>query len=402
MPNDIIVLMKEKELSFEYILKSDNNWLLFKELHKDSLSHDTTHEVEKMLVCCSPACGFATYICPDCGKTRKVPFTCKSKLCSRCGKKHTDIWADNLSQEFLNSDHRHIVLTMPDKLWSFFINNPSLQKLLIKVSAKVIKKIFKNLTIGFVMVIHPFGDNLKSNFHVHAIVTAGGLEKGNERWVPVNYISYESMRKIWQYEILTALRKHMPGNSQLNQIIDWCFKNRTNGFVIFADSIIKNSKRYVIGYIARYSRHPAISKRRILSYDGTYVTFSYSAYGKEFIKKMPKFDFIKAVLLHVSSKHFKTVRRFGLYSRRAKDKIKIARRLLPQPSQKNIQRFSWRRNLTAFTNKDPLTCSECGNEMELYKITYPDTFGNLKTIVVLEWLRNAEKQIRSKIHLPSV
>ena len=406
-----------KAISFESILKKDNNWLLFKELYKDELSQDLIKEVEKMLICCTPAGGFATYICLHCGNKKIVPFSCKSKLCSRCGKKYTDVWSEVFSDELLNVDHRHIILTLSDKLWSFFINNPDLQKLLLNTAAKIIKKAFsqkEKLTLGFSLILHPFGDDLKANFHVHAIVSCGGLSKDKSRWVNVNYIDYNLIRKTWQYEILTALRKELSGKEpRLNSIIDWCFRYRDNGFIIFADRIIKGSKRATLSYVARYCRHPAISKRRIREYDGTYVTFTYEAYGKEHIKRMPKFKFIKAVLQHVASKHFKTVRRFGLYSRRSSEKYEIAKDLLPSPKPQRVPVFNWRKNLINLTGKDPLLCESCGSEMDLYQITYKDKFGFFKTIGGMDWIYEktpsdiicpiqAEKEIRDQVYLSEV
>lgn len=381
----------DTELSFEAILNKDNNWLLFKQFYKDKLPENVIRETEKMLTCCTPECGFAKYVCPHCGNMKTIPFSCKSKLCSRCGKKHTDIWSQAVSEALLNCDHRHIVLTLPDKLWPFFINNPSLQKLLLNTAARIIKKAFsktEKVTTGFILVLHPFGDDLKPNFHVHALVSCGGLSKDNSRFIKVGYIDYEFIRKTWQYEILTALRKALPQDKHiLNPIIDWCFKYRTNGFVIFADRVIKDSKKAALSYIARYTRHPPISQRRILNYDGSYVSFSYKAYGKEQTKTMPKFEFIKAVLQHISSKQFKTVRRFGLYSRRSSLKYETAKSLL-EPCSKltaKLNDFNWRRNLISFTGKDPLVCDKCKAALTLFSITYRDKFGSLKTIEKNDW-----------------
>lgn len=377
------------ELSFEDILKKDNNWLLFKNLYKDELSENVIHETEKMLNCRTPGCGFAKYICPHCGNIKTIPFSCKSKLCSCCGKKHTDIWSQSISEKLLNCDHRHIVLTVSNKLWPFFINNPSLQKLLLDTAAKVIKKAFSRIelvTTGFILVLHPFGDDLKANFHVHAVVTCGGLSKDNSRFLSVSYIDYDFIRKVWQYEILTALRKALPQHKRiLNPVIDWCFKYKTNGFVVFADRVIKGSTKAALGYVARYTRHPPISKRRILDYNGTSVTFSYEASGKEHTKTMPKFEFIKAVLQHTSSKQFKTIRRFGLYSRRSSAKYEKVLSLLSPHAPEKAAGFNWRRNLALFTGEDPLTCDKCGEKLTLFSITYPDKTGVFKTIEKDDW-----------------
>src|SRR3989338_5818415 len=132
----------DSELSFEAILKRDNNWVLFKELYKNKLPENVIRETEKMLLCCTRECGFAKYVCPHCGNIKIIPFSCKSKLCSRCGKKHTDIWSQIVSEKLLNCDHQHIVLTVSNKLWPFFIDNPSLQKILLNTAARIIKNAF--------------------------------------------------------------------------------------------------------------------------------------------------------------------------------------------------------------------------------------------------------------------
>lgn len=377
--------MNEK-LSFESILKKDNNWILFKELYKNELPDNVIHETEKMLKCCTPECGFATFLCLYCGTYENIPFSCKSKLCSRCGKKYTDIWSQILSEKLLNCEHRHMVMTISDKLWPFFIYNPKLQKILLSTVADNIYKTFSHfanqkITPGFIMVLHPFGDDLKANFHVHIIVTAGGLSKKTNEFINIDYIDYDYIRKTWQYDILTALRKNADiKKNLLEPIIDWCFTYRKNGFVIFADTIILGSKKNILSYIARYTRHPAISSRRIIAYDGKYVTFSYESYGKQHIKKLPKFQFIKAVLLHVASKHFKIIRRQGLYSRRSTKKYLIAKNLLPRLNIINPPEFNWRANRTAFFNHDPLSCPNCGRHLELSAITYFNKFGSKITI----------------------
>lgn len=57
-------------------------------IQKDMREHiDNT--VNKSLTCSDSKYGFAEYICPECGDTTKVPFTCKSKFCNRCRRLYT-------------------------------------------------------------------------------------------------------------------------------------------------------------------------------------------------------------------------------------------------------------------------------------------------------------------------
>lgn len=150
------------------------------------------------------------------------------------------------------------------------------------------------------------------------------------------------------------------------------------GFVIFADRVISGSKEFTLSYVARYVRHPPISKRRIVGYDGQVVRFTYEANGQEYTKELPKMEFIKSVLQHTSGRQFKTVRRFGLYARRAGAKYQKAVSLLTPKKEGTVTKFNWRKNLTRLSGKDPLVCPVCGSLMKIYEITYVNKFGFLE------------------------
>jgi len=386
-------------LSFEYILKVDNNWQGFKAVYGKKLRPVVIREVEKMLLCRDPKGGFATYLCSSCGETKTIPLSCKSRLCSRCGKRYADIWAEELANHLLPCVHRHIVLTISEKLWPYFIDSPKLQKLFLDVAAKTMKEVLnlsnkekKRLKSGEVLVLHPFGDDLKANFHVHILISEGGLDEEG-KWHSTVYLDYETIRKKWQYNILTALRKDpsLRGDKKLAAIIDWSFRYRKNGFSIFAKRRLPPgaNRKGTIRYIGRYVRHPAISKRRIVGYDGKTVTFTYEEGRKKFQKTLSKFEFIRAVLRHVTESQFKVVRRFGLYARRGSAGYQRAIEALAGetiPEVATLSRFNWRENVRRYTGKDPLSCPRCGNEMELFQLTYPDGYGGYKTVGGYDWL----------------
>ncbi len=114
---------------------------------------------------------------------------------------------------------------------------------------------------GILMVLHPFGRDLKTKMHVHMLMTEGGLTpKG--KWIAMSYIDYTVIRKKWQYYILIALKKTMPRDKELAKIIDWCFKERSNGFNIQAKRRTEGKTKQAARYMARYVRHPAIADSR--------------------------------------------------------------------------------------------------------------------------------------------
>ena len=56
----------------------------YEQEHGQPVPEHWQENVERMLSCGDIREGFYEYKCQDCGETKKVGFTCKSKLCLRC------------------------------------------------------------------------------------------------------------------------------------------------------------------------------------------------------------------------------------------------------------------------------------------------------------------------------
>ena len=71
-------------------------------------------------------------------------------------------------------------------------------------------------------------------------------------------------------------------------------------------------------------------------------------------------EFIARIIRHIPDRGFKTIRYYGLYSRRNKAKVdkilKIKRNKIPKKS--------WKEKVEAGTGKNPLMCPRCEVEME--------------------------------------
>ena len=371
-------------LTFKLILNLNNNWEEYKRSKRYPIREVEIKEVEKMLNCMNPEKGYSAYICEGCGEIKKIPHSCKSRICSVCGKKHADEWSEKINKEMYAVPYRHIILTISDKLWEYFEGNSVLQKLMLDTAAKVMKDIVKNFNNkkqkaepGIIMVLHPFGRDLKTNMHVHMLMTEGGLTS-NGKWIDMPYIDYGIIRKKWQYEILTALKKAIPGDRRLREIINWCFKERQNGFNIQAKRRIEGKTKQAARYIARYVRHPAIADSRIINYDTKNVTFVYERGGKVHTVVMDKFEFIHNVIKHIPDSNFKMVRYYGIHARRTKKNVGEVMEKLGLIVKYIIKPFSWRKNVEEYTGKDPLRCEKCGGEMHLYKVVYRNRKGELK------------------------
>lgn len=382
--NNIQVGIVGMLLSFKIILCLNDNWESYLKNDNYEIREVEKREVEKMLSCMDPDKGHSVYMCAECGKTKVVAHSCKSRICSVCGKKHADEWSEKINKEMYAVPYRHIILTVSDKLWTYFEGNSVLQRLMLDTAAKVMKDIVrdyngkdKKAEPGIIMVLHPFGRDLKTNMHVHMLMTEGGLTP-NGKWISMPYINYKIIRKKWQYYILTALKKAVSKDKKLLKIIDWCFKERANGFNIQAKRRIEGKTKKAARYMARYVRHPAIADSRIIGYDTKNVTFVYEREGKKHTVVMDKFEFIHNVIKHIPDKNFKMVRYFGIHARRAKKAAYIAMEKLGLVVNYIIKPFAWRKNVEEHTGRDPLKCKDCNGEMLLYKVVYRNKKGELR------------------------
>jgi hypothetical protein len=231
-------------------------------------------EVEKMLSCKDEGRGCFLCFCGKCNRYVVVALGCNSRICSSCGKRYTDQWAEKLANGFLEGViHRHVVCGMPDILWPFVEANRELQKVVMDASAKTIQAVFsdrarENIDVGIVNVLHPFGRDLIFKPHVHNVVTEGGFTKDG-RFVSIGrFIPYDEIHKEWQKQLLKALGGFVP-----DEIIDICFSKYPNGFAAYVKPERINSRKKMLEYIARYVRHPAIADSRIEVYNGEAVRF---------------------------------------------------------------------------------------------------------------------------------
>ncbi len=362
------------------ILFSCNAWDDYKVRYKDSIRSVEIENVERLRKCRTPKNGYKTYKCPNCGTIKYVPFTCKCRLCTSCGTKAANQWADEIHHKLLKVPHRHVVFTIPDRLREVF-KNPDYQKVLfaaskitmeemIESSNKKSKKKIK-LKIGMIQVLQTYGADMKWNPHVHCIVTEGGFDR-QWNWIHTYYIPYKFWRKKWQYKLLTMLKKEMPKCRKNSDFINLLFKNYDDGFVMNGKRRFEKREGWNMArYIGRYVKHPPIAESRIMNFDGNQVTYWYED-SETKIKKMvtmDKFEFIRLLLSHIPEKNFKIVRYVGIYSRRGYRH----RQTEFHEGEIILIKRSWREEIKRTFDYDPLICPKCKIEMELIGTCYEGT-----------------------------
>ena len=79
---------------------------------------------------------------------------------------------------------------MPSELWPLLEAQPEWRKELFGAANETLRQVIK-AEPGIVMVLHPYGKDLKANFHLHVLVTEGGLNE-NEEWKEQRFLDYKT------------------------------------------------------------------------------------------------------------------------------------------------------------------------------------------------------------------
>ena len=79
----------------QQIFTEHDNWLRYLNGHKNTTPCQIK-EVERMLHCRDPENGFWLYYCPKCKDYITIHNSCNSRLCTHCGKRYVDEWANKL------------------------------------------------------------------------------------------------------------------------------------------------------------------------------------------------------------------------------------------------------------------------------------------------------------------
>ena len=361
-----------KDRTIKYRLKDifSDHWENFIKENKDlNIRPVVLKEVNKMISCRTSELGYSVYECPDCGELKFSYHTCKSRFCPSCGNKYVRKRTEAILQKCYNCKYRHIVFTISDFLWDFFRKDRKLLDLLFQAVSKTILSWFKdkyksqNYIPGIIAVLHTYGRDMKWNPHIHTIVTEGAMGNSNI-FKKFDYISYDALRKRFQKILLDLLEKKI-NKSSFKILKNFIYKKSNKGFYVYAEKKNNQSTLNMIEYAVRYTVKPAMAESRILDYDGEYITFWYQRHEDNKLVKecIHVYDFFKRLIIHIPDENFKTVRYYGIYSKKHKFHDKMIMLVKSQIHKLRNSLNSWRMMIIKDFDIDPLTCPKCGNLM---------------------------------------
>lgn len=103
------------KLLIQHHMESISQWF------HDSIRPRVLISIERVLLCWTISLWWLHFQCPNCSYSKRVFFTCKSKLCNRCSKPAADKRATRLLSRLpICISYYHLTFTIPDKLRGFF------------------------------------------------------------------------------------------------------------------------------------------------------------------------------------------------------------------------------------------------------------------------------------------
>lgn len=313
------------------------------------------------------------YQCPEEHFSVFLRNSCNNRFCPKCQYRNKELWNDATKNLIINTDHYHLVFKLPTFCYPYVTTfYKEFLNLLFEASKKTILKILKlafdkNVIPGYIMVLHTHGKLNQFHPHIHVLITDGGLDKDNNKWVLsqnnlFDFYQFNSIYKIiLKKELLAFYKNHPPiGNSFLDQI--------NSNYKMFAFTSEKISDPYhVIDYFTNSIKGSNI-KEQDLNTDDNLVSINNGNISSQLSQK----NFIKRYLLHVLPIGTKSIRYFGIYSHKAKNCLNSAKLLFPGSSHLDSITSIHPENLEPQFDYLPYKfCPVCKKHMILIEKTLP-------------------------------
>jgi hypothetical protein len=301
--------------------------------------HKVMRAIER---CRTAALGRHRDRCADCGEDLGWSFnSCRNRHCPKCQTARRDQWVAARTSELVPVNYFHIVFTVPHQLSQLMLQNKRLlYNLLFRCAAATLLEVAANprhlgADIGFLCVLHTWGQTLTHHPHLHCVVPAGGFAPGGDAWVRPQRAGFFAPKAVLAevfrgkfHDGLKALfrRRQLALHGSLAWLAEPRAFSRFLRLLHQHTWIVDVRKPFggpghVLQYLARYTHRVAISNHRLISLEDGKVTFRWKDYahrGKKRKMTLDAEEFIRRFLLHVLPKGLVRIRYFGWMANRCR------------------------------------------------------------------------------------
>jgi len=351
------------------------------------LSFEARKVMEMLTKCRTSELGSHLDRCGTCGWEREYYNSCRNRHCPKCGSTAREKWLLSRKRDLLPVVYFHVVLTLPDELNPLVLQNKrEIYAILFRAGSETLLDLGRDPRhlggqIGFIAMLHTWGQNLLDHPHLHCIMPCGGLSEDGKRWIHAKrlkngqafFVHADVISDLFKKKFLAYFREscrlgrirfcgkmdHLQSKNELASFIRKLYKKK---WVTYCKEALQGSDK-VIDYLGRYAYRVAISENRIIGMENGKVTFSWKDYrdGKKKRMSLDGVEFIRRFLLHVLPDGFFKIRYYGiLSSRNVTTKLKRIRELLQHLDLVIDKTIDWRMLFFKITGRTLRLCSECG------------------------------------------
>jgi hypothetical protein len=335
--------------------------------------------------------------CDACGHQRITYNSCRDRHCPKCQSLARAHWLEERQAELLEVEYFHVVFTVPEPVAAIaYQNKKLLYDILFHASAETLRTIAADpqhlgAEIGFLTILHTWGQNLLHHPHVHCVVPGGGISPDGEHWIacrPGFFLPVRVLSRLFRRLFLEQLHRAFKAGelhfySQLEPL------QRAQAFAAYlapaagAEWVVYakppfGGPRQVLAYLGRYTHRVAISNNRLLSMDDGQVAFLWKDYKHGATPKpmsLAAEEFIRRFLMHILPHGFQHIRHYGFLANRCREtKLATCRHLIGAPIatvEEPAEREDYRDRYERLTGQSLRDCPICGKGHMLCIETFP-------------------------------
>jgi hypothetical protein len=161
----------------------------FVQENRSWLSYQQLKVLRAIQRCRTPALGGHLDQCSQCGHSAISFNSCRNRHCPKCQAQARQRWLACRERELLGLSYFHVVFTLPHELNRLCQRNPALlYNLLFRSVSETLLAVAADprhlgAEIGFLAILHTWGQNLLLHPHLHCLVPVGGLSPDRRRWL---------------------------------------------------------------------------------------------------------------------------------------------------------------------------------------------------------------------------
>jgi len=227
----------------------------------------------------------------------------------------------------------HVVFTVPSQIEVIaFQNQTVVYDILFRAASEALRTIAADpehlgAEIGFLGVLHTWGQNVMHHPRIHFLVPGGGIAPDGQSWIacrPGFFLPVQVLSRMFRGLFLRYLEKAFAAG-ELNFFSEHRHLHEPAAFrryltpawkaewVVFAKPPFAGPAQ-VLDYVGRYTHRVAISNNRLVSMDDDRVCFRWKDYRDDNRRKtmtLEAGEFIRRFLIHVLPDGFHRIRYFG-------------------------------------------------------------------------------------------